>query len=247
MNVLNTLKAELVLDMILLCHSYPPTTPGPYRYPSIVPISLRWTHRLPPVWATDLLPALPVHQISFSFSVMPFVPTSFHASFHGSLWASSCQWVLAEAAAASVFIPGVSQSCPWPPPFPGDPPVLAGRSGPVSYEVTALFPGSWCAHDIGCALHIWSFFSPHSLVEFLGSKAAGLQSYILWGLLLLLPDPQAGKPYTVLRTFTSVTELVINIIAFQFAGCPPDGYGIWFYCTCALPTIFLWLLLCLWM
>lgn len=101
---------------------------------------------------------------------MPFVPTSFHASFHGSLWASSCQWVLAEAAAASVFIPHVSQSCPWPPASAGDPPILAGRSGPVSYEVTALFPGSWCAHDIGSALHIWSFFSLYSLVEFLGSN-----------------------------------------------------------------------------
>ena len=33
----------------------------------------------------------------------------------------------------------------------------------------------------------------------------------------------------------------------QFVSHPPSGYGIWFYCDCAPPTISLWLLLCLWM
>ena len=32
----------------------------------------------------------------------------------------------------------------------------------------------------------------------------------------------------------------------QFVSHPPSGYGIWFYCDCAPPTLSLWLLLCLW-
>ena len=38
----------------------------------------------------------------------------------------------------------------------GDPPTLAGRSGSVSYRVTALCPGSWCTHYFVCALQEWS-------------------------------------------------------------------------------------------
>ena len=36
------------------------------------------------------------------------------------------------------------------------------------------------------------------------------------------------------------------IIVLQFVGHPPSRYGIWFYHDCALPTISLQLLLCLW-
>ena len=39
-----------------------------------------------------------------------------------------------------------------PPTSAGDPPVLAGRSGPVSYEVTTFFPGSWYTQDLVCTL-----------------------------------------------------------------------------------------------
>ena len=38
-----------------------------------------------------------------------------------------------------------------------------------------------------------------------------------------------------------------GIIVLQFVGHPPSGYGTWFYCDCAPPTVSLWLLLCLWM
>ena len=38
-----------------------------------------------------------------------------------------------------------------------------------------------------------------------------------------------------------------GIIVLQFVSQPPSGYGIWFYCDCAPPTISLRLLLCLWM
>ena len=36
-------------------------------------------------------------------------------------------------------------------------------------------------------------------------------------------------------------------IVIQNMGCPPSGYGIWFYHICAPPNISLGLLLCLWM
>ena len=39
-----------------------------------------------------------------------------------------------------------------------------------------------------------------SPVEFLQSSPAGLQSQMLWGLLLLKPDPQTGEPDFGLRT-----------------------------------------------
>ena len=38
-----------------------------------------------------------------------------------------------------------------------------------------------------------------------------------------------------------------GIIVLQFVSHPPSGYGIWFYCDCAPPTISLQLLLYLWM
>ena len=36
-----------------------------------------------------------------------------------------------------------------------------------------------------------------------------------------------------------------GISVLQFVNHPPSGYGIWFYCDWALPTVSLWLLLCL--
>ena len=47
----------------------------------------------------------------------------------------SCQRILPRTAAASVFVP-----TELPPTFAGGPPVLAGRSGPVFYSVTAFIP-----------------------------------------------------------------------------------------------------------
>ena len=45
-------------------------------------------------------------------------------------------------------------------------------------------------------------------VEFPRSDPTGLQSQILWGLLLPLPDPQAREPDVGLITFTPVGELL---------------------------------------
>ena len=47
-----------------------------------------------------------------------------------------------------------------------------------------------------------------SPVDVLKSNPASLQSLILWEFLLPLLDPQVGKPYVVLRTFTPVGVLL---------------------------------------
>ena len=48
------------------------------------------------------------------------------------------------------FVLAVSHSFPLP--LQKDPPMLAGNSGPVSYEVTIVFLGAWCTWDPVCAL-----------------------------------------------------------------------------------------------
>ena len=48
------------------------------------------------------------------------------------------------------FVSAVSHSFPLP--LQKDPPMLAGYSGPVFYEVTVVFWGAWCAWDPVCAL-----------------------------------------------------------------------------------------------
>ena len=47
-----------------------------------------------------------------------------------------------------------------------------------------------------------------SPVEVLQSNPASLQSLILWEFLLLLPDPQVGKPDIGLSSFTPVGGLL---------------------------------------
>ena len=44
----------------------------------------------------------------------------------------------------------------------GDPPTVAGKSGLVSYGVTAPSPVSLCAHYFVCALQEWSLCFPQS-------------------------------------------------------------------------------------
>ena len=63
-----------------------------------------------------------------------------------------------------------------------------------------------------------------SPVEFLQSSSAGIQSQVLWELLLPMPDLQAEEPDMGLRTL--LWENLCNIIIFQFVGLPPGGCGI---------------------
>ena len=89
----------------------------------------------------------------------------------------------------------------------GDPPTLAGRSGSVSYGVTAPSPGP-DAHTALCVPSKSRVSVSPSAVEVLQSNPTSLQSLILWEFLLLLPDPQVGKPDVGLRTFTPVGGLL---------------------------------------
>ena len=87
---------------------------------------------------------------------------------------------------------------------PGDLPRPAGSSGSVSYGVTAL---PWVlVHMKTCAwpLRVESV-SPRP-AQILHSSPAGLQNQVLWGHLLLMPDPQTGEPDMGLRTLTPVGE-----------------------------------------
>ena len=71
---------------------------------------------------------------------------------------------------------------------PGDHPRPAGKSGPGSYVIIAFCLGP-TVHEILCAPSRGGVSLSPSPVEFLQSSPAGLQSQILWGLILLIPDP----------------------------------------------------------
>ena len=124
---------------------------------------------------------------------------------NGGLQEGSCQGVLPRTSAASVLVPSVSHSHP--PAF--------------TYSLS---------HCFMCALQEWSLCFP-SPVKVLKSNPASLQSPISWEFLLLLPDPQVGKPDLGLRTFT------------------PVGGILWYNCSpvCESPTQWLWDLILLWL
>ena len=62
------------------------------------------------------------------------------------------------------------------------------------------------ACEILCASSKSGVFVSPSPVELLHSSPTGLQSQMLWGFLLLMPDPQDGEPNMGLRTLTPVGE-----------------------------------------
>ena len=90
------------------------------------------------------------------------------------------------------------------PTSPGDPTVPAGRSGPGSYGVTAL--PQVPVHVKPCVRPPRGPSVSLSPEELLHSSPAGLESQVLWGLHLLMPDPQAGEPDVGLQTLTHMGE-----------------------------------------
>ena len=96
----------------------------------------------------------------------------------------------------------------------GDPPTLGdrsgsgGRSGSVSCGGHCSFLLSPDTHTTFCVPSKSGVSVSLSPVEVLQSNPPCLQSLILWEFLLLLPDPQAGKSYVGLRTFTPVGGLL---------------------------------------
>ena len=110
-----------------------------------------------------------------------------------------------------------------PPASAGEPLTPAGRSGSVSCGVTA--PSPWVLmHTVLCVSSKMRVSVSPSPVKVLQSNPASLQSLILWEFLLLLLDPQVGKPDVGLRTFT------------------PVGGLLWYNCSpvCESPTQWLW-------
>ena len=84
-------------------------------------------------------------------------------------------------------------------------PTLAGKSSPVSYEVTTFFPGSWYTQDPLWVLQEWSFCLPQScgipvIKPHWPSKPDSLGA----------PPPVARPPGWELRTFTPVGGLWYN-------------------------------------
>ena len=93
-------------------------------------------------------------------------------------------------------------------------------------RVESLFPPvlSKSCNQICLGFKVWFFrnSSSHCQTPRLGSLTCGSEPSLQW-----------------------VDFCGIGVL--QFVSHLPSGYGIWFYCDCAPPTISLWLLLCLWM
>ena len=117
----------------------------------------------------------------------------------------------------------------------GDSPTLESSFGSV-FWVTVPF--LWVLVYIRFCLYPprLESISP-SPMEVLLSNPAGLEDQIPWGFPVPFWDPQnlhnSGRTSLVL--FSPV------------CGSPTGWYVIWFYHACTLPTISLWLILCLWM
>ena len=106
-----------------------------------------------------------------------------------------------------------------------DPPILAGRSGPVSYEVTAFF--SWvlvCTRPCVCPPRVEFLFLPvlwnscdHTLLafkaRFSGGSSSNCQTHRLG---ILTWDSGLSRLW----------QNFCGVIIFQFVGCPPSEYGI---------------------
>ena len=128
----------------------------------------------------------------------------------------------------------------------GDPPTLAGRSGSVSYGVTA--PSPWVPmHTLLCVCppRVESLFPP-VLPKSCNQIPLAFKVWLSKNSSSRCRTPRLGS-----LTWGSEPSLqwldFCGIIVLQCVSHPPSSYGIWFYCDCAPSTISLQLLLCLWM
>ena len=114
--------------------------------------------------------------------------------------------------------------------FPDNPPRLAPGSDPDCYGVPPLL---WDPeHPPG----VESLSSP---VELLCISAAGLQYQMLWGLLLPMPDHQAGEPDMGFRE-------PLRCSYFSFCWSPTLWVWDYLYHKSTPHIILMWILLCLW-
>ena len=104
--------------------------------------------------------------------------------------------------------------------------------------------GSWYMEDFVCDFQELSLCFPQSCRNPI-IKSCCLQSQILWGFPVPLPDLLAGKPDVRLRIITTVKkENFFGIIVLQIVGGLAGRYRILFYHVCPSPSASLWLLLC---
>ena len=135
-------------------------------------------------WVPSLLVVLPEATQHWS------LPGLFGGA-NGRLWEESCQRVLPRTSAASVLVPMVKQS---------QPPPLQETLQHQQVGLAQSPPGSLLlspgpdAHTFPCAPSKSGVSVSPSPVKGLQSIPTRLQSLILYEFLLLLPDPQVGKP-----------------------------------------------------
>ena len=135
---------------------------------------------------------------------------------------------------------------PHPPPTSaGDPPTLAGRSISEFCRITAPFP--WVLmHTLLCVC-------PQRVESLLPSVLLKSCNQIPPAFKVWFFGNSSSHCWTPrLESLTWGSEHSLHwvdfcgIIVLQFVSHPPSGYGIWLYCDCALPTISLRPLPCLW-
>ena len=126
---------------------------------------------------------------------------------------------------------------PQPPPTSPKP---AGRSDPVSYQITA-FGLSLSACKILCVSFKSGVCISHNPLGLPKLSPAGVQSQVVWGLVFLVQDLRDGEPSVGLRTLTPVGEpLQCNYSPVSVS--PTCEYGLYIMTQPLLPI--LWFLLC---
>ena len=122
---------------------------------------------------------------------------------------------------------------PQPPPASaGDPPTLADRSGSVSYGVTA--PSPWVLMcTLLCVCPPRESLFPPVLLKSCNPIPLAFKVWFSGNSSSRCETPRLGS-----LTWSSEPSLqwvdFCGIIVLQFVSHSPSGYGIWFYCECAL-------------
>ena len=113
-------------------------------------------------------------------------------------------------------------------------------SGPVSFDVTAIFPlvlVYMC--PCACSPRV-EFLFPPVLCNFFYQTPLVFKARFSGVSSSCCQTPRLGS----LKWGSEISlqwENFCSIIVFQFVGHPPVGHEIWFYCYCTPPTMSLWL------
>ena len=118
--------------------------------------------------------------------------------------------------------PGRAAAAPHPPTSPGAL-QTSKKACPCSYQVAAFTLGPR-ACEILCAPFKGEGFISLSPLRHLKLSPPGLQSSMLWGRLLLMPDTRLGI-WAWGSDLSLSWEILCSIIILQFAGLPPRGAG----------------------